>query len=104
MRVKAAMDGGSAGFTVAEIMAKVQASGSTFGSLGAPSPAQAALDHLIDEFELRRIGASRFSKRLGKFLAKHRDRPVHEGGKEIFLRQAAKRTLDKSEKTIWRFE
>ena len=104
LHVKAAMDGGSAGFTVAEIVAKVQASGSTFGSLGAPSPAQAALDHLIDEFELRRIGASRFSKRFGKFLARHRDRPVHEGGKEYFLRQAAKRTLDKSEKTIWRFE
>jgi hypothetical protein len=107
LAVRAAMDGGVAGFTVAELVAKVVASGSNFGSMGAPSPAQAALDHLIDEFELHRIKANRFSKRLGKFLAKHRDRPVHDAaqaGKEIFLRQGAKRTQFKGEKTVWRFE
>jgi hypothetical protein len=105
LAVKAVMDGKP--FTVAELVEKAQASGSTFGSVGAPSPAQAALDHLIDEFELHRIKANRFSKRLGKFLAKHRDRPVHDAaqaGKEIFLRQGAKRTQFKGEKTVWRFE
>jgi hypothetical protein len=102
LAVKAVMDGKP--FTVAELVEKAQASGSTFGSVGAPSPAQAALDHLIDEFELHRIKASRFAKRLGRFLLKHRDRPLWEKGKEIFLRQAAKRTQFKGEKTVWRFE
>jgi hypothetical protein len=74
-------------FTTADIVAAAQASGSTFGSMGAPSAGQAALDHLIDEFELHRVKAVRFSRRLGKFLAKHRDRSFMVNDHEVQLKQ-----------------
>ncbi len=87
-------------FTVAELAEQAEKSASPF----APStnPAQAPIHELADEFEYHK-SHSAFSKRLGKFLHKHKDRNAIVNGQRIRLKLEKRETNSKKARK-WEFQ